>query len=119
MDRIIGDIWFSDSVGIIGTPVDVVVQVKEQDFARFSDELVVGTITLRNPEITKGGQDVIEFTLDSRREEFDFVVPQVETVPAVLTYDVLLYVENPGDANEYFEASLVYQFLVNQGTPAT
>ncbi len=118
-DAKIGDIWFSDSVGLVGTPVEVVVQIDSDDFDRFKDQDLLGTITLLNTDAIKLDDFVFEFIVNNDREEFTFLTPQVKTVPCVLAFDVILAAVNPNDETEFFEANLEYQFLTNQGTPAT
>jgi hypothetical protein len=116
---VIGDIWFSDSVGMVGTPVDVVVQFGEDYYAKFKDTPIQGVFTLLNTDDVKPGEYDYELTLDERTVEFELYIPQVTTIPSVVNYEILLSATNPDDENEYFEASLTYQFLINQGTPAT
>lgn len=116
-DEIIGDIWFSDSQGPVGTPVTVVVQL--EDYGDFKDAALAGLITLANPTSIKLDDWSQEFVVDSDREEFTIIIPQVVSVPAVLNFEVTLSSGSEADPEDLFMASLVYQFLVNQGTPAT
>lgn len=116
-DRVIGDVWFSDSQGPVGTPVEVVVQFDE--YQRFKDTPLQATIELLNPNATKDGEWVQEFVVDAAREELDLIIPQVISVPAVLNFEVRFSAVDAEDPEDLFEASLVFQFLVNQGSPAT
>ncbi len=116
-DRVIGDVWFSDSQGPVGTPVEVVVQFDE--FERFKDNPLQATIALLNPNATKDGEWIQEFEVDAEREELDLIVPQTISIPAVLNFEVRFSAVDAEDPEDVFEASLVFQFLVNQGSPAT
>ncbi len=118
-DKVIGDIWFSDSVGPVGTPVDIVVQINEWD--RMDDENIdfVCTITLANPDLIKLDEHIFVFEIDAERVQEMIIIPQVKTIPSVLDYEVEITAINPNDPNDRFEAVLDYQFLVSQGTPAT
>ena len=118
-DKIIGDIWFSDSVGPVGTPVEIVVQIDQWD--RMDDDAIdfVCTMTLANPDLIKMDEHIIVFDIDAERVEESIIIPQVKTIPAVLDYEVVIAATNPNNPDDTFEAELDYQFLVNQGTPAT
>jgi hypothetical protein len=118
-NTVVGDIWFSDSVGLVGTPVTMVVEFLPEYYKRMQETTIFGIVTLMNPDITKIGEYDFEFTIDERRTEFEIIVEQVKSVPAILDYTVSLTAVNPDDENEYFESTVEYQFLVNQGTPAT
>ncbi|MBZ0272448.1 hypothetical protein K8I61_10450 [bacterium] len=118
-DTVLGDMWFSDSVGLVGTPIRVVVEFKPNEFDRFKDDVIAGLITLDNASSTKLEEFAVEFDVDARLVEFEFIVPQVKTVPTVLDFVADFRAENPEDSTETFEASLLFQFLVNAGTPAT
>ncbi len=118
-DKIIGDIWFSDSVGPVGTPIDIVVQINEWD--RMADDNIdfVCTMTLGNVDLIKLDEHIITFIIDDDRVEEKMIIPQVKIIPAVLDYEVVIEATNPNDPTEIFKAELDFQFLVNQGTPAT
>jgi hypothetical protein len=118
-NKAIGDIWFSDSVGLIGTPIRMVISIDDEYYNKFKDTPLIGTITLADPSVTKEGEFQIDFTLDENGQNYLLIVPQVKTVPTMLDFEVTLSAVNPDDENNYFQASLEYQFLINQGLPAT
>ncbi len=117
-NAVIGDVWFSDSVGLVGTPVDVVVQIKE--YQRIPEDVDLNCeIRLVDPSVTKVDEFFLDVVIDKKRVETDFIIPQVITIPTILEYEVTLSAVNPNDPTELFIARLRYQFLVNQGAPAT
>ncbi|MCB9477028.1 MAG: hypothetical protein H6684_14065 [Deltaproteobacteria bacterium] len=119
-EDVIGDVFFSDSKGLVGTPVTVIVRILRDEYSRF-DELtpITGRIFLHNPSAIKDEDFEVEFEIDEREEEFDFVIPQSQTVPAVLDFELRIDAVNPSDDTESFRAKVDYQFLINSGSPAT
>jgi len=123
--QVVGTSWFSESFGLIGLPVSVVIKLSSdsKNKSLFEHKVFHGAIKLLNPELT---------TLDSYVREFDYdydadiangvkltlIMPQVTTVPATLDYDVRINYQEEG-STDYFEAFCVYQYIVDQGQPAT
>ena len=116
-NRQIGEVFFSDSKGPVGSPVKVVVSI--YDIARFDDTPLDVELVLENPDLIKLDDFEIRETIDGGddRYEFTWYTPQVRTIPSVLTFLVTLSVED--ENGDYFEAEGHFQFYINQGTPAT
>jgi hypothetical protein len=115
-NRVIAEIWFSDSRGPVGTPVRSVVELDELD--RFDENELTLIYELENNDAIKNDEMIVEDAFDDERTELEFIIPQVLSIPTVLNYKVYLRVGDP-ETGDYFEARGLYQFLVNQGTPAT
>lgn len=116
LDEIIGRAFFSDSRGLVGSPVKVAITINEIE--RFDENDILVEVELENPEAIKLDEQYITHTFDNESSEFTFVIPQVLTVPTVLNYNVYYTVGTPGEG-DYFEARTFFQFFVNVGTPAT
>jgi len=118
-DSEIGSVYFSDSVGLVGTRIRCQITLDEID--RFQDAVLTGSLSLVNTNAIKDPDFLITFDVDSEKTEFEFYIPQILSIPTYLNFEFLLYYEEENeDGNlDVFEAGFDYQFKVNQGTPAT
>lgn len=112
----IGRVFFSDSVGLVGSPITVALAIDEID--RFDDNVIDVRLVLENLDAIKTGEFSVDYELNGKDGEFSFIIPQIKTVPTLLNFKLFLTVEDT-DSEDYFEATIFYQFFVNQGTPAT
>ena len=118
-DSEIGTVWFSDTVGLVGTRIRCVIEIDQIE--RFQDAVLEGMLSLDNTNAIKQDDFVIEFEIDDERTEFDFYIPQILTIPTYLNFSFELYYEEE-DAEQnldVFEVDQSYQFKVNEGQPAT
>jgi hypothetical protein len=102
-DAEIGHATFSDHDGLVGTRIKC--EVFLDDYARFDNAVLDGTLELTNLNAIKDDSYLQEFTIDRDNNSFYFYIPQIKTVPIYLN----------------FRLSLTYdeEFNVNTGTPAT
>ncbi|MDP8224717.1 MAG: hypothetical protein P9L99_15260 [Candidatus Lernaella stagnicola] len=116
---VIGRARFSNTNGIVGSRVQC--RVSLNDYDRFQDKDLFGTFELINPDAIKDDSYLVEFDADEKETDFEFYIPQINSVPIFLNFQLTLYYEEEdlqGNLDR-FEASLVYEFDVNQGRPAT
>jgi len=112
----IGRIFFSDTVGLVGSPVTAAISINQID--RFDENIINVSLVLENSNAIKLDEYSVDYEFKDEKGEFDFIIPQIKTVPTVLNFKLLLYIEDE-DSEDYFEAEIFFQFFVNQGTPAT
>lgn len=115
----IGTVYFSDTKGPVGSRIYCVVQLREID--RFQDATLQGTIELLNPNAIKDDDYIITFDVRRERTDESFYIPQIHSVPTFLQFEFSLSFEEDTGGNEpdSFLATHIFQFEVNQGTPAT
>ncbi len=118
-ETIIGIAKFSDTEGIVGVRIKCVVTL--DNYTRFQDKPLAGKLELINTDAIKDDQYIVEFVVDEKESDFEFYIPQINAVPIFLNFDLSLFFEEE-DINgvvDQFQASLVYEFDVNRGRPAT
>jgi hypothetical protein len=110
----IGEVYFSDTRGLVGTRIHCVLTLKEWE--RFQDATLVGLIELDNVNAIKDTAYSEPFEVTSERTDIFFYIPQIRSVPTILNFTFSIsYEEN----NDVFLATQDYQFVVNKGQPAT
>lgn len=113
---VVSKIWFSDTQGPVGAPLDIEVTLIEP--ASFNSETLHIEMVLENTAATKVDEYEVEYDFSSETGEFMMVIPQVYTVPTILNFDVTMSYYEEGTEN-YFEAYTLFQFKVAEGAPAT
>ena len=118
-DEGIGYAKFSDHDGLVGTRIKC--EIFLDDLARFENAVLTGRLELINENAIKADTFVQEFTVDRDTHSFFFYIPQILTVPILLDFRLSLTYEeeNVQQTVDHFEASLVYEFNVSTGKPAT
>jgi hypothetical protein len=118
-DAEIGLVEFTENEGIVGSRVRA--RIKFEEFNRFDDKELIGTLVLINPDAIKADEYIVDFTVDEEEEDVEFFIPQINAVPIFLNFKLMLFFEEE-DLNgnmDQFEASLVFEYDVNRGRPAT
>ena len=110
----IGEVYFSDTGGLVGTRIHCVLTLKEWE--RFQDATLVGLIELDNVNAIKDTAYSVPFEVTSERTEVFFYIPQIRSVPTILNFTFSIAFEEDDDI---FLATQDYQFVVNKGQPAT
>ncbi len=115
----IGDLHFSDSKGLVGSRIKC--NLKLDDWDRFQDTTLAGSIVLNNTDATKVDEYAEYFEVTSDETEVYFYIPQIKSVPTVLNFTFTLYFSEETDTGSLHEfiAKQDYQFEVDQGQPAT
>lgn len=118
-NQVIGYAQFNDTGGIVGSRIKC--EIVLENYQRFENKLLLGTLELINPDAIKDDEYIVEFEIDEKTSDFSFYIPQIKAVPIYLNFRLTLcYEEKNVDQDlDQFEASLVFEFNVNQGRPAT
>ncbi|HPM76363.1 MAG TPA: hypothetical protein PK961_04660 [bacterium] len=114
-----GTVVFSDTDGLVGSRIKMVVEVDEID--RFQDQTLTATLELTNKNAIQEEDYVVTFDVRNERTEYEFYIPQIWTVPTILNFEFSLHYEedNTEGGLDVFTAKLDYWFKISQGTPAT
>lgn len=115
----IGNLHFSDTKGLVGTRIKC--ELKLDDWTRFQDATLQGSIMLNNTDATKVDEYVEYFEVEGEKTEIYFFIPQIKSVPTVLNFTFTIYFAEETDTGSLHEfiAEQDYQFEVDQGQPAT
>jgi len=124
----IGKIWFSQTYGPIGTTVIIVPKLSSKFSVKtsFTGKTFLGTVKLLNPQLTTYNDYEIDFeheydAYDQESEghnQIKLLIPQVTTIPSILSFDVTLELYDPDTSELKFQAFCTYEFVVDEGRPA-